>query len=354
VDVAVDSLDLAIVGGGIIGLMTALLTQRRQPASTIAVFDRSLVGQGATRYSARLGLPYGATPRLRSFASCSTQLYRTLRGEIPELPIRDLELFGICSPEKIASIRSGITVHGADQLHERVPRSIDGFQVPPGYLVFGSLPATRCADDSLATCIATHLQSHAGTLLLNGTEIIAVSRSGDNHVLEAGDGRRFSSKRVAVCIGPWLAGSPLVPLPVRAATRTKKVVAFHIPGMPPVDASAVYWFDHDAFLLPQPEQRCWFYGFRSEHWDCQPEVSGLHLDASELERARDILNLFLPPDSGDRWGTRIFCDAYTATREPLIERIPHLPCCVVGGGCSGSGVRLAPAIAAGILDLMAS
>jgi glycine/D-amino acid oxidase-like deaminating enzyme len=352
VDVAMDRLDLAIVGGGIIGLTTALMAKRRQPGSTVAVFERSLMGQGATRYSARLSIPYGATPQIRALASRSTQLFRTLREEVPELPIRDLEIFGVCSPGKLAGIRSAITVQGADTLRDHVPRTLDGFRVPPDSVVFGGLPATRCADDSLADRITAHLESQAGTLLLNGTEIVTVGKSGDNHVLETRDGRRFLAKRLAVCIGPWLAGSALVPLPVRADVRTKKVVAFHIPIAPPPDASAVYLFDHDAFLLPQPERRCWFYSFRSEHWDCKPESSGLYVDSSELERAKDILGLYLPLEGCDRWGARIFCDAYTPTRDPLIERVPDLPCCVVAGGCSGSGIRLAPAIAERIVTLL--
>jgi glycine/D-amino acid oxidase-like deaminating enzyme len=129
---------------------------------------------------------------------------------------------------------------------DTVPRTIAGFRAPRGTVVFGGFPATRCADASLPEHLATFLEAHPATFLVEGTEIVHVASDGDSHRLDAHDGRRFSARRVALCLGPWLARHSPVPIGVSPPIRTKKVVSLHVPIEPQSDASVVYLFDHDA------------------------------------------------------------------------------------------------------------
>jgi glycine/D-amino acid oxidase-like deaminating enzyme len=48
----------------------------------------------------------------------------------------------------------------------------------------------------------------------------------------------------------------------------------------------------------------------------------------------------------------VFCDAYTASRDPMIAAVPDHPGVAVIGGAGGSGVRLAPAMAERGLELL--
>jgi len=47
----------------------------------------------------------------------------------------------------------------------------------------------------------------------------------------------------------------------------------------------------------------------------------------------------------------VFCDAYTPTGEPLVERVPEAPIVLAGAG-SGAGFRLSPGLAHEALRLL--
>jgi glycine/D-amino acid oxidase-like deaminating enzyme len=206
-------------------------------------------------------------------------------------------------------------------------------------------------DSSLAERIVMAVERSGSSLVVEGAEVVRVRADGDHCVLDVHDGRRVIARDVVVCIGPWLArgieglgGGPPV--------RVKKVVAALLPTAPPPDASHIYLFDHEAFLLPQPERNRWLMSFRSDDWDCAPSLGELRVDQDDWEKVRRLLALHLP---GTEWagiGVRAFCDGYTDSREPVIYRDPALPHCVVLGGCSGSGVRMAPGMAERAIALL--
>ncbi len=85
-----EDFDLAIVGVGIIGATTAYIAHLRMPEWHIALLDRSFIGDGATRYSAALDLPFGRNPRQRAMAASSGNFYRDLKVRYPELPIKEI------------------------------------------------------------------------------------------------------------------------------------------------------------------------------------------------------------------------------------------------------------------------
>ncbi len=184
-----------------------------------------------------------------------------------------------------------------------------------------------------------------------GTEVQEVEDTPCGHMLIMGDGRRITAKRVVIATGPWLTSGPKGTFSQAAGIRTKKVAAMHIDCCPAPNASVLYFAAEDAFLLPLQEQRKLLLSFTAQEWDCSAEISRLRIDPDDRTRALSILNRYCPALIEDCSGGRVFCDAYSQDRAPFVARISTSHSLVVAGACSGSGVRLAPAIALEALDL---
>lgn len=353
------SYDLGVVGGGIIGVMTALLARRRHPELRIVLLDRSVAGTGATAYSAFLDLPFGVSEGVRRLSRRSRQLYQELRSDLPGLPIRDVEMFGICESGAVDSVLGRLSLPGSRQLSRAagepgatIPATPEHFVVPPGFSVLAGMTATRCVDASLLDCLLGALESTPRTHLIEGAEVERIATNAGGHELQLADGRSLHAGKVALCLGPWLATTLERLAGVRAELRIKKVVSLLLPSAPAPEAPVVYLFEHDAFLMPQPERRRWLFSFRSEEWDCLPNQDTLRLSRADLESATRVLDLYLPGGHAAPVGARVFCDGYTPSRDPIVMPIANRPGMVAAGGPGGSGVRLAPAIAERALELI--
>jgi glycine/D-amino acid oxidase-like deaminating enzyme len=335
---------LAVVGGGIMGLMTALLARDRHGDLDILLLDRSVLGMGATAYSAFLDLPFATTEVGRELSRRSRQLFGDLRERIPALPIEDLPFIGVCRNSARSQVLSGLTEPPRVWLERDIPGAPPGFTVPPDHVVFGGMVASRCTGAGPVGALVRALESSPRTRILEGANVARISSRGHLCELALNDGRVLRARRVALCLGPWLANAPTDVVSTGGDVRTKKVASLLIPGAPPPAAPVIYLFEHDAFFMPQPERQRWLFSFRSEDWDCGTDPSRLHLSPSDLERAQVVLRMHLPAVSPTALGARVFCDGYTASREPYISALPGMPAVALGGAC-GSGVRLAPGMA---------
>ena len=101
--------DLAVIGAGIVGAMAAYMAGRMRADWRIALLARSLVGGGATQYSAGLDLPYGHTALKKRLAAESIRIYQRLKTELPELPSHSLPFFGVVSRKRVAAVIAGFT-----------------------------------------------------------------------------------------------------------------------------------------------------------------------------------------------------------------------------------------------------
>ena len=353
-----ETYDLVVIGGGIIGVMTALIARRRHPDLGILLLDRSVVGMGATAYSAFLDLPYSSTETGRALSRRSMEIYQDMRTSMPSLPIVDMEMVGLCSVDHLPNVLSGLTQANADALptyrdDERggvVAGAIDGLVMPPGHVAVSGIRASRALDGGPLAELVRALQSTPNTQIVEGADVAKISRENDTALIAFHDGRTVRARHTALCIGPWFSASMPDVTRATAAIRVKKVVSLLILEEPSPEATVVYLFDHDAFFMPQPERRRWLFSFRSEDWDCGVNPDRLRLNAQDLDRATSILATFTPGKPVGPLGARIFCDGYTASREPHIALLPDLPAAVAIGGAGGSGVRLAPAMAERGLD----
>jgi glycine/D-amino acid oxidase-like deaminating enzyme len=152
--------------------------------------------------------------------------------------------------------------------------------------------------------------------------------------------------------GPWLAAPAWRDRLARLDVRVKKVVALHIEQPPAAGDGVVVFHDEDAFLLPLHEQRRWLFSYTSQVWDVEPDRLTGSVSAADLADAREVLVRRAPRLAGAARSGRVFCDAYSPDREPLVRALDEEGRLVFAGAANGSGYRLAPAIAAEAADLL--
>src|SRR5262245_16125290 len=101
----------AVIGAGIIGCLIARELADRDRGASIVVLDRDAVGAGASRRSAGLFLPLGASARMRRMSAYSQAYYADLRARRRDLPIRPVGTTVITSGA--AAQRIGDRYHAA-------------------------------------------------------------------------------------------------------------------------------------------------------------------------------------------------------------------------------------------------
>lgn len=347
--------DIAIVGAGIIGATTAYLAHVHRPEWQIALLDRSFVGDGATHYSAALDLPFGRTTRQQAMVARSVGFYRDLKAQYPELPIKDIPFALVAQAEDItnaaaAFIDADLHLASAEEWH-RINLKYPDLTVPQGHALMMGSNARYSSSTQLALALVNKACNDGNVECWEGTEVRHIEDTPRGHTLIMGDGRRITAKHVVIATGPWLTCGPGGTFSQAAGIRTKKVAAMHIDCCPPPDAPVIYFSAEDAFLLPLQEQGRLILSFTAQEWDCSAEISRLRIDPDDRALALSILNRYCPALIEHCSGGRVFCDAYSLDRAPFVGRISTSHSPVVAGACSGSGVRLAPAVALEALEL---
>lgn len=347
--------DLAVIGAGIIGATTAYLAHVYRPEWQIILLDRSFAGDGATRYSAALDLPFGRTTRQRTMAARSVIFYRDLKARYPELPIREIPFVLVAHEKNIANAAAAFidaSLHPASaQEWRQVCQKYPDLTLPQECAVMMGSNARHCSSTQLTSALVSKACNDDNVECWEGVELQHIEDIPCGHTLILGDGRTIAAKRVVVATGPWLTSGPVGAFSQAAGVRVKKVAAMHVDWSPPPDAPVLYFAGEDAFLLPLPEQRKLLLSFTAQQWDCPAEISRLRIDPGDRSLALSILNRYCPGLEKYCSGGRVFCDAYSQDRAPLVTRIPTSYSLVIAGACSGSGVRLAPAIALEALEL---
>lgn len=319
-----DPLDLAIVGGGVIGALIAHEAVAAFPDVKVAVLERGLIGQGASSRSAGVHFPRGATERVRSMSEHSERVWERLAAEL-DLPIRAVDATVVGNAEVISST----------------------------YLRLGDATGPGSQAWHLHGCHYADVQGVAGRMLaslrdrvtvLEGNEVAELSPDGDLHRITLGNGNELLARRVVLAPGPWIGHHAWADLVAPLGLRVKKVVATHLESSPEADDQLRIFHDEDAFVLPLHGRGHFLFSYTCNRWDVTPDGPDLVLEQADLDDARAVLGRFAPElvelcNSG-----RVFCDAYSPNREPVVAELR--PGLVFAGAANGSGYRLAPAIAA--------
>ena len=336
------SCEIAIVGAGVLGCMVARELLAAAPGTSVTVLDQDLVAGGASRRSAGLHFPRGATPEVRAMAAESQRYYAELAARRPDLPIHRLAMTVVAPKAAEDRLR---TVY----LPEANLRRVDGV---PGDLA--TLPATSAAwagdgcqyadVPALTQALAAGLRTEAE--FREGVAVTGVEPEADGVRLALSTGDTLTAERAVLAPGPWLSAPAWERLVKPLGARVKKIVAMHIEQPPAATDGAVVFQDEDAFLLPYRHRGHWLFSYTCPEWDVDPDTVAPGLTAANRAGALDVLARYAPRLVDKCVSGRVFCDAYAPGGIPLVRPLTDDGRVVFAGAAGGSGYRLAPAMAA--------
>jgi D-arginine dehydrogenase len=345
----VTQIRIAVVGAGIVGCLVARELAGRVPHASIAVLDRDAVGSGASRRSAGLHLPRGATERLRRMTRYSQDYYAALGRERPDLPIHPTPVSVVSGKADDGTVRATFLSGARPTRTERAECGV--VTVPPGTAVWRVEGGQYADVHGVAGAVARELRSRAD--FHEGVGVTGIEPGPDRVALRLSTGDRLTADRVVLAPGPWTDDPALAPFVSPLGIRVKKVAALHVEASPAATDGAVLFLDEDAFLLPLHERGHWLYSFTRTEWDVDPgTVGGGGLSQTDVEEARGGLTVWAPGLAERRASGRVFCDAYSEHREPVVETVDDAGRMVFAGAANGCGYRLAPAIAREAADLL--
>ena len=347
---------LLIVGGGVMGHVTALLAARNDPRLDITLVERDRPGSGASSRSAGLHFPIGRSPRVRALSRASQLFYEGEMRQRSALPIRPLTLRIHCDAGKADWLASIVTTGASLQRCERAPAVADPF-------------ARRCerwtatgAHQALVGAYIRWIRHHLSgrVRFVEGTRVLDVDVSGRQAVARTADGQALRADHVVLSPGPFALAREFQPFVRSLSIRIKRVVAFHLDEpCPALEPGVDLFVEDDAFLMPRADGQGRVFSFTSEEWDVDPHVMAGGATKRDRDAAGAVLSRVAPGLSSRLCGAQAFCDAYSANREPIVAPLVGAPGAariVLAGAANGSGYRLAPAMATealGQLGLMA-
>ncbi|ANZ21426.1 FAD dependent oxidoreductase [Streptomyces noursei ATCC 11455] len=341
---------VAVIGGGIIGCLVARRIVHEHPASTVLLLDRDQVGCGASRRSAGLHFPRGTTERVRRMSEFSQEFYEQLRADRPAVPIHPVGMSLVSRADRDELER----IYARPVRRDDAPAALDAcgaeVRVPPSASVW-DVPGAQYADvHRLVQALVSELRPRVD--VREGVRVTALEPDEGGVRLGLGTGERLTVDRVVLAPGPWLGEPAWAERVAPLGARVKRIVALHIEH--PADAKdrAVVFHDEDAFLLPLAYRGHWLFSYTCQDWDVDPDRVGVGLAAHDVEQARACLGRFAPALASRCTTGRVFCDAYSTSRQPLLRRLDPDGRVVFAGAANGSGYRLAPAIAAEAVQLI--
>ncbi|MEO6700067.1 MAG: FAD-binding oxidoreductase [Jatrophihabitantaceae bacterium] len=338
-----------IVGAGIIGTLTAREILSRLPRASVTVIERDTVGSGASRRSAGLHFPRGGTERVRRMSDFSAQFYQSLQQEVPALPIYPLpETSVIGDPSRAAELRTSYLGQANISSIGRLPN--EDVQPPSGAGLWRIDGCHQADVYGVTQALACRLRGQVS--FREGLQVTGIEQSGSGVLVRLGTGELIRTDRLVLAPGPWLAAPAWRELVAPLGLRVKKIVALHVEQVPGPHDRAVVFQDEDAFLIPVLNRGHWLFSYTCQEWDVDPDQLTGGLSNANIVQARDCLRRYSPSLAEHCRSGRLFCDAYSASGEPLVQPLDAAGRIVFAGGANGSGYRLAPAIACEAVDLL--
>ncbi|MEV2241949.1 FAD-dependent oxidoreductase [Micromonospora sp. NPDC049891] len=347
-------IDCLVIGGGIIGASVAHQAASRNPGWEVHLLDPRGIGCGTTASSAGLHVPFGATTGIRSLVRDGAPVFAGYRSWVAEDTIRELRFLVVLrttAPSAFLATMAG----GA--AHEPTPDDLDwlAHRYPECDLAGHEILRLDGAYRARASDLAGQLVMASPNVRFVAASVNLVRRRERQWIVEH-DGGATAAGRVILAVGPWDLPALDVPMPPAAHPPggRKRVAALHAYNAPTEADRAVYFLDDDVFLLPEPRLGYTVTSFYLDRWD-QPPGNGDHVPtpsdqaAGRAVLARRVGPSFAATCAGGRAGT----DLYQAQRLPAVLSLDAENSLLFAGAGSGSGVRLAPGMAARTVDRLA-
>jgi glycine/D-amino acid oxidase-like deaminating enzyme len=337
-----------VIGAGVVGCLVARELAARDPEASITVLDRDSVGAGASRRSAGLHLPRGATQRTRRMSAHSHAYYADMKLRRPDVPIHPIGATVITGRAHGDGLDRGYLDLAAPAPVAGVPNR--AVSIPADCMAWRIAGCHYADVYQLAQAVAAELRPRVR--FLEGVAVTGLASSAGAVTVFGGTGERLVADAVVLAPGPWLSAPAWRDRVAPLGLRVKKVVALHIEQRPDAADEVVVFDDDDAFLLPLRHRGHWLFSYSCPEWDVDPDGLTAGLSAADIGAARDCLRRYSPALAGACGAGRVFCDAYSPDREPLVRALDGTGRIVFAGAANGSGYRLAPAIGSEVADLL--
>jgi glycine/D-amino acid oxidase-like deaminating enzyme len=330
--------DLAVVGAGIIGATVACEAHTRHPDWTLAVVDPAPTC-GATRWSLGVSFPLAPTSGHRAMVRESLAWHAawsdtpTLRQPLPMLFVVD----GARRRMFLSAVEGAAFGPAPRELVEQAREAWslelrDDEEVLMGDDRVFRIDAPALARQLIATAEPVTFESRVDTL--------AVEQDASRLALD--DGMSVAARRVVVAAGPWYPSGLGKQLGVPAGVVVKRVSALEC-DVPRAGAPAVYFVEDDLMIVPDDRGERTLVSFNRRAWSDDPDVMTGALSCADAAEGTTALLRRSQSLAATVVGGWSFCDAYAPERLPICMSAGPDVVAIVGG--SGSGVRLAPALA---------
>ncbi len=353
-NVAEPDFDLTIVGGGIVGAMTAWRALRRRPEWRVLWLDRSIFGFGASSYAGGLLTPFGRTPTHRELLTSGFELLHDLEQDVGPLPLRELAGWYLVSPhlveERLRWFVGESPGVASEEQREELKRVMPHLALE-GRAAIGPFRVRQGRPTDFVSRIVARCRKSSRFSIWEGVQLATWRTEPDVVNLSFAEGPAVRTARLALATGPW-AARQLAGDGAFSGMRVKRVAACHIEAPPTADAPVLYLGDHDSFLLPMQAEGRWLFGFPSESWDAAPEEFGSGMDERDQDLADSIMREYSEVFRANRRGGRAFYDCYSQDWTPLAARVGGDSRVVFAGACAGSGFRMSTGLAERAFDLL--
>lgn len=345
--------DLAIIGGGIIGLMTALVAKISHPHLSIAVIEQSNLATGASHYSAGLSAPISKGKITAELIEYSKTVINNISRHL-DLRLIFTPCIHLINEENFLTFKENYLGNTLEEISPAQIKnlSLAKLQVPPNkrcYISYDDVHyvfVTRLIDriacflkdrqaNIYEACLVEEIEAQEGLCQIKCTQ-----------------GLLIEANQLVIATGPWATYKIKTNFSTdmeAASSLVKKIIAFHLNQKPTEHDSVIMLHDEDSFLLPQPHRHQWLFSLSSQEWGVKPwEPQSILKD--ELNLGVHILTQYGLDFEVLFSGGRVFCDSYSETREVNIQKIA--PNIVKISGTSGSGYRLSYGIARKAIELI--
>ncbi|TAM13388.1 MAG: FAD-binding oxidoreductase [Pandoraea sp.] len=343
------TVDLIVVGAGIVGAFIAHEARRLHPDWRIQVLERhTSPASGATAWSLGADFPIAATRAHLPLIAASRARYAALARTPAGVFMRNVPVMYVIQRHRLDAFRAQMAVplrRATSNERTRVSAILPGLLLKPGEeFVTHSEHGTIVQARLLAQSLLIGQKNQGATTLETERHVDDIQQVGDKYLLSA-NGREWRAANVALAVGPWdLPGSLSSSLRPVEGLRCKRVAALQTRLPVNLGDPLIYFIEDDLFVLPHTKGEA-LVSFRRNAWDVKPDALDGRPDEEDLREGIQALAARAPQAARDCSGGYAFCDLYTPNRLPVIRTSPVLPRIVAVQGGSGSGVRLAPGLA---------
>jgi glycine/D-amino acid oxidase-like deaminating enzyme len=346
--------DLAVVGGGVLGSFVAYTAAREHPDWRVLLLERTAIGAGATAWSAGVSFPLASTPEHRELVRASAVAYAELRDTPAGAFLRPVPMIYVTRRDRLEHLRGRVvdaplrpvTAAELRRVREIFPDvALSADEEVVTHDGHGFAVQARPVAEALVAAVAGQ------TEIQLGQHVRSVEPDGAGFRLTADRGT-WSARRVVLTTGPW--ASPATGsegLPAAAGARRKRIAALYARLPVSTTDPLVYFLDDDIFMLPYGNDAALVSFYRDE-WDTDPDTCDGRADDDDLRAGIAALAGRSAAAAAAVTGGRAFCDLYTDNRLPVVTVCEATPGLAAIRGGSGSGVRLAPALAARALAMV--